>query len=205
MKRLIRPRREGALHGGPRLGADGAGSTESLGGPLETELPEGREADGTGGSEGLVTRMSLFHVSHLGICCTVWCALVLPCHLPPPALMLMAALCSRTAESLAWAPPFCLYCHLPISTQPTVTPKTSEQQGTLEKDYLCLMVVQKETEGQGAWGCLAQGSIVNLCEPAAHWPGPWARSLPAYALLFFLPCVTSPTGSLLAWPLPVLG
>ncbi|XP_075829426.1 coiled-coil domain-containing protein 88B isoform X2 [Microtus pennsylvanicus] len=48
VKRLIRPRREGALHGGPRLGADGAGSTESLGGPLETELPEGREADGTG-------------------------------------------------------------------------------------------------------------------------------------------------------------
>ncbi|XP_051002848.1 coiled-coil domain-containing protein 88B [Acomys russatus] len=50
VKRLIRPRREGALHGGPRLGADGAGSTESLGGPLETELPEGREADGTGSS-----------------------------------------------------------------------------------------------------------------------------------------------------------
>uniref|UniRef100_A0A8C6RN13 Coiled-coil domain-containing protein 88B n=1 Tax=Nannospalax galili TaxID=1026970 RepID=A0A8C6RN13_NANGA len=48
VKRLIRPRREGALHGGPRLGADGAGSMESLGGPLETELPEGREADGTG-------------------------------------------------------------------------------------------------------------------------------------------------------------
>ncbi|KAL1788326.1 coiled-coil domain-containing protein 88B [Sigmodon hispidus] len=50
VKRLIRPRREGALPGGPRLGADGAGSTESLGGPLETELPEGREADGTGPS-----------------------------------------------------------------------------------------------------------------------------------------------------------
>ncbi|XP_021497978.2 coiled-coil domain-containing protein 88B isoform X1 [Meriones unguiculatus] len=50
VKRLIRPRREGALPGGPRLGADGAGSTESLGGPLETELPEGREADGTGSS-----------------------------------------------------------------------------------------------------------------------------------------------------------
>nr|XP_004656669.2 coiled-coil domain-containing protein 88B [Jaculus jaculus] len=48
VKRLIRPRREGGLHGGPRLGADGAGSTESLGVPLETELPEGREADGTG-------------------------------------------------------------------------------------------------------------------------------------------------------------
>ncbi|CAO2584482.1 Coiled-coil domain-containing protein 88B [Lemmus lemmus] len=50
VKRLIRPRREGALHGGTRLGADGAGSTESLGGPLETELPEGREANGTGSS-----------------------------------------------------------------------------------------------------------------------------------------------------------
>lgn len=48
VKRLMRPRREGGPHGGPRLGADGAGSTESLGGPPETELPEGREADGTG-------------------------------------------------------------------------------------------------------------------------------------------------------------
>uniref|UniRef100_H0XMS1 Coiled-coil domain-containing protein 88B n=1 Tax=Otolemur garnettii TaxID=30611 RepID=H0XMS1_OTOGA len=48
VKRLMRPRREGGLHGGPRPGADGAGSMESLGGPLETELPEGREADGTG-------------------------------------------------------------------------------------------------------------------------------------------------------------
>ncbi|VFV34815.1 Hypothetical predicted protein, partial [Lynx pardinus] len=47
VKRLMRPRREGGLHGGPRLGADGAGSTESLGGPPETELPKGREADGT--------------------------------------------------------------------------------------------------------------------------------------------------------------
>ncbi|XP_048216225.1 coiled-coil domain-containing protein 88B [Perognathus longimembris pacificus] len=52
VKRLMRPRREGALPlpGGPRLRADGAGSTESLGGPLETELPRGREADGTGSS-----------------------------------------------------------------------------------------------------------------------------------------------------------
>ncbi|XP_036783087.2 coiled-coil domain-containing protein 88B isoform X2 [Manis pentadactyla] len=48
VKRLMRPRREGVLHGGPRLGADGAGSTESLGAPPETELSEGREADGTG-------------------------------------------------------------------------------------------------------------------------------------------------------------
>ncbi|XP_039100847.1 coiled-coil domain-containing protein 88B isoform X2 [Hyaena hyaena] len=48
VKRLMRPRREGGLHGGPRLGADGAGSTESLGGPPETELSKGREADGTG-------------------------------------------------------------------------------------------------------------------------------------------------------------
>ncbi|XP_064143935.1 coiled-coil domain-containing protein 88B isoform X2 [Loxodonta africana] len=48
VKRLMRPRREGGPHGGPRLGADRAGSTESLGGPPETELPEGREADGTG-------------------------------------------------------------------------------------------------------------------------------------------------------------
>ncbi|XP_042532458.1 coiled-coil domain-containing protein 88B isoform X2 [Dipodomys spectabilis] len=48
VKRLMRARREGVLPGGPRLGADGAGSTESLGGPLETELPLGREADGTG-------------------------------------------------------------------------------------------------------------------------------------------------------------
>ncbi|XP_029813447.1 coiled-coil domain-containing protein 88B isoform X2 [Suricata suricatta] len=48
VKRLMRPRREGGLHGGPRLGADGAGSTESLGAPPETELSKGREADGTG-------------------------------------------------------------------------------------------------------------------------------------------------------------
>ncbi|KAM6160513.1 coiled-coil domain-containing protein 88B [Erethizon dorsatum] len=48
VKRLMRPRREGGPHGGPRLGADGAGSTESLGGIPETELPEGREADGAG-------------------------------------------------------------------------------------------------------------------------------------------------------------
>uniref|UniRef100_A0A2K6TWM4 Coiled-coil domain-containing protein 88B n=1 Tax=Saimiri boliviensis boliviensis TaxID=39432 RepID=A0A2K6TWM4_SAIBB len=48
VKRLMRPRREGGPPGGLRRGADGAGSTESLGGPPETELPEGREADGTG-------------------------------------------------------------------------------------------------------------------------------------------------------------
>ncbi|XP_014393686.1 PREDICTED: coiled-coil domain-containing protein 88B [Myotis brandtii] len=48
VKRLMRPRREGALHGGPRLWANGAGSTESLGGPPEMELSESREADGTG-------------------------------------------------------------------------------------------------------------------------------------------------------------
>lgn len=50
VKRLMRPRREGGLHGGPRLWANGAGSTESLGGPPEMELSESREADGTGGS-----------------------------------------------------------------------------------------------------------------------------------------------------------
>ncbi|XP_055987537.1 coiled-coil domain-containing protein 88B [Sorex fumeus] len=48
VKRLMRPRREGGPPGGPRLGADGAGSTESLGALPEAELPEGREADGTG-------------------------------------------------------------------------------------------------------------------------------------------------------------
>ncbi|XP_032138850.1 coiled-coil domain-containing protein 88B isoform X1 [Sapajus apella] len=48
VKRLMRPRREGGPPGGLRRGADGAGSTESLGGPPETELPEDREADGTG-------------------------------------------------------------------------------------------------------------------------------------------------------------
>lgn len=48
VKRLMRPRREGGLHGGPRLWADGAGSTESLGGPPEMEFSKGREADGTG-------------------------------------------------------------------------------------------------------------------------------------------------------------
>lgn len=62
VKRLMRPRREGAPLGGPRLGADGAGSTDSLGAPLETELPQGREADGTGGSAGQVSRRSLLHV-----------------------------------------------------------------------------------------------------------------------------------------------
>ncbi|KAM5247105.1 coiled-coil domain-containing protein 88B [Ctenodactylus gundi] len=48
VKRLMRPRREGGLHGGPRLGADGVGSTESLGAPPDAEISEGREADGTG-------------------------------------------------------------------------------------------------------------------------------------------------------------
>ncbi|XP_075404131.1 coiled-coil domain-containing protein 88B [Tenrec ecaudatus] len=48
VKRLMRPRREGGPHMGPRLGADGTGNPLILGGPLETELPEGREADGTG-------------------------------------------------------------------------------------------------------------------------------------------------------------
>ncbi|XP_013976814.2 coiled-coil domain-containing protein 88B isoform X2 [Canis lupus familiaris] len=50
VKRLMRPRREGGPHGGPRLGADGAGSPESLGGPPEAELSEGREADRTAAS-----------------------------------------------------------------------------------------------------------------------------------------------------------
>lgn len=154
VKRLIRPRREGALHGGPRLGADGAGSTESLGGPLETELPEGREADGTGGSEGLVTRMSLSHVSHLWH--LLYC-LACTCASLPPACSCLDAVGSLLQEyrTPAWAPPFCLYCHLPISTQRLVTPKTSEQQGTLgKKDYLSLMVVQKETKDQRGWGAL---------------------------------------------------
>ncbi|XP_006901545.1 PREDICTED: coiled-coil domain-containing protein 88B [Elephantulus edwardii] len=48
VKRLMRPRREGGPPGGPRPLAEGAGSTLSLGGPLEAQLPEGREADGTG-------------------------------------------------------------------------------------------------------------------------------------------------------------
>ncbi|CAK6449687.1 unnamed protein product [Pipistrellus nathusii] len=48
VKRLMRPRREGGLPGGPRLWAGGAGSTESLGGPPETEPAEGREAAGPG-------------------------------------------------------------------------------------------------------------------------------------------------------------
>lgn len=86
VKRLIRPRREGALHGGPRLGADGAGSTESLGGPLETELPEGREADGTGGFEGLVTRMPLSYVSRPWHFLTIW-----PAHVPPRLFLLPAS------------------------------------------------------------------------------------------------------------------
>lgn len=48
VKRLMRPRREGGPHGGPRPWVDGAGSTESLGPPSEAELSVGREADGTG-------------------------------------------------------------------------------------------------------------------------------------------------------------
>ncbi|KAM8969631.1 coiled-coil domain-containing protein 88B isoform 1-T1 [Sarcophilus harrisii] len=47
VKRLMRHRREGGLHGGPRPGAEGAGSTESLGSPLDVEPPEGREASET--------------------------------------------------------------------------------------------------------------------------------------------------------------
>ncbi|XP_074131724.1 coiled-coil domain-containing protein 88B [Sminthopsis crassicaudata] len=47
VKKLMRHRREGGLHGGPRPGAEGAGSTESLGGPLDVEPLEGREASET--------------------------------------------------------------------------------------------------------------------------------------------------------------
>ncbi|XP_074087262.1 coiled-coil domain-containing protein 88B isoform X2 [Macrotis lagotis] len=47
VKKLMRHRREGGFQGGPRPGAEGAGSTESLGGPLDMELPEGREASET--------------------------------------------------------------------------------------------------------------------------------------------------------------
>ncbi|XP_027712061.1 coiled-coil domain-containing protein 88B isoform X2 [Vombatus ursinus] len=43
VKKLMRHKREG----GPRPGAEGAGSTESLGGPLDVEPPEGREASET--------------------------------------------------------------------------------------------------------------------------------------------------------------
>ncbi|XP_068922189.1 coiled-coil domain-containing protein 88B [Petaurus breviceps papuanus] len=43
VKKLMRYKRDGGLQGGPRPGAEGAGSTESLGSPLDTE-PEGREA-----------------------------------------------------------------------------------------------------------------------------------------------------------------
>lgn len=128
VKRLIRPRREGALHGGPRLGADGAGSTESLGGPLETELPEGREADGTGGFEGLVTRMPLSHVSHpwhlpYYLACT--CATeTFPATCLQPALIMLAAL------SLGLRSPLSASSFLPILPPPHfytthTKPKTS--------------------------------------------------------------------------------
>lgn len=144
VKRLIRPRREGALHGGPRLGADGAGSTESLGGLLETELPEGREADGTGGSEGLVTRMSLSHVSHLWH--LLYCLACTRASLPPASTCLDTVGCSLPQDYRVsgLGSSFLPVLPHPVSTQPTVTLKTSEQQGTLGKDYLCLMVVQKE-------------------------------------------------------------
>lgn len=150
MKRLIRPRREGALHGGPRLGADGAGSTESLGGPLETELPEGREADGTGGSEGLATRRSLPRVSH-------------PWHLPYylactcasqtfPATCLQPASMMLVAFSLGLRRPLPGSSFLSILPPPHfytthTMPTTSQLQGTLGKGHSSLMV-QKETEDQ---------------------------------------------------------
>ncbi|XP_036621195.1 coiled-coil domain-containing protein 88B [Trichosurus vulpecula] len=44
VKKLMRHKREGGLLGGPRPGAEGAGSTESLGSPLDIEPPEGKEA-----------------------------------------------------------------------------------------------------------------------------------------------------------------
>lgn len=72
VKRLMRPRREGGLPGGPRPWADGAGSTESLGAPPEMEFSEGREADGTGASGGQVTEV-----------------VPTPCPLSPPWHLLM--------------------------------------------------------------------------------------------------------------------
>ncbi|XP_072495083.1 coiled-coil domain-containing protein 88B isoform X2 [Notamacropus eugenii] len=47
VKKLMRHKREGGLHGGSRPGAEGAGSTESLGSPLDLEPPEGKEASET--------------------------------------------------------------------------------------------------------------------------------------------------------------
>lgn len=93
VKRLMRPRREGGPHGGPRLGADGAGSTESLGGPPETELSEGREADGTGGSGGRVTRL-----------------VPTPCLLSPPW-----CLPAPLVSPFILCTPAGLPCHVPLS------------------------------------------------------------------------------------------
>lgn len=129
VKRLMRPRREGGLHGGPRPWADGAGSTESLGGPPEMELSEGREADGTGGSGGQVTRMvptpcPLPSPRHLptppvssSFCCLRSC-LGRPCllHLPQ---MVPVALCSASPPHPSYlAPSSRLHCHL--STHPVL-------------------------------------------------------------------------------------
>lgn len=159
VKRLMRPRREGGLHGGPRLWADGAGSTESLGGPPEMELSEGREADGTGGSGGQVTRTvptpcPLPSLRHLltppvssSFCCLHSC-LCRPCLLHLPQVV-PVGLCSASLPH-----PSCLApsCHLPLppteSYPPTAVPRTSEQQGTLVRGRL-FQSADEETGGPG--------------------------------------------------------
>lgn len=130
VKRLMRPRREGVPHGGPRLGADGAGSTDSLGGPPETELPEGREADGTGGSGGQVTRRSRPHVPPVAP------ASLPAAHLSPLAFPAARPTCPDASSHSAGAVGFLLLAP-PSCPPPSPTrPRTCSGRAFRERSFL---------------------------------------------------------------------
>lgn len=218
----MRPRREGGLHGGPRLWADGAGSTESLGGPPEMEFSKGREADGTGGSGGQVTRMvptpcplfplwclpmSLVSTFLRGLHkCPRWPSLL---HPPPPDGSSGTLLCVPAASLSSGT--FLLSALPPTQSYPsTAVPRTSEQQGPLVSGHL-FQSADEETEAQGGEvPCPrshselvsepAQGPA-SYCHPhsprlsptsAASFPCPCFILLPLYSALPLLHCSDTP-------------
>lgn len=170
----MRPRREGGLHGGPRLWADGAGSIESLGVPPEMEFSEGREADGTGGSGHGPYPMSstptlalpmplasfLLHGSHT--CpCPCWPPLLHPI---PPDGSSSALLCVPAASLSSGT--FLLPVLPPRRSYPsTAVPRTSEKQGTLVRGHL-FQSADEEIEAQGGEAPCPRSHSELVSEPA---------------------------------------
>ena len=219
VKRLMRPRREGGPHGGPRLGADGAGSTESLGGPPETELSEGREADGTGGSGGQVTKMvptpwplppapracqCLWPSCVACTCAPRWPSLLQPLPIPPDgsssSLPCIPAVSLLAGTSLLPALP-------PTPSYPTTAvPRTSEQQGTVVRSHLS-QSADEETEAQGGETPCPRSHSELVSEPAQgpascrHLHSPNPAPLPAPTSAAACPLWPLCSFSLLAPPL----